>query len=231
MTPRQDFRQVITKELRALVPDATAIIFFGSRVQGLESPTSDYDIMVLAPTGVDLGERERIKKILNSTFPSVTLDLVFGSERWMRANLGREPHLRFWLENGVATYGRIPRFKPYPPFYKDAVEVQVGLIRARMILIEGWSRTQYGAARGYLYLLKELTLIELALKHDYRNEALWREIETSVGSDLLTILRNPRFRHRIRKPMVERMNRLVSKKIKLVRRQLRTLNLPSLEPT
>jgi len=63
MKPRQDLHQAITKELRALVPDATAIIFFGSRVQGLASPTSDYDIMVLTPTGVDLEERERIKRL------------------------------------------------------------------------------------------------------------------------------------------------------------------------
>lgn len=100
------------------MPDATAIIFHGSRVRGLPTPTSDYDVLVLTPKGIDPKERKRIKKTLDKTFPSLTLDPAFGSERWMRANLNREAHLRFWLENGIAVYGRIPRIGNYPPLYK-----------------------------------------------------------------------------------------------------------------
>lgn len=62
-------QKAITRKIRTLVPDATAIIFHGSRVHGLPAPTSDYDILVLTPTRVEFDDRNLVKKRLEETFP------------------------------------------------------------------------------------------------------------------------------------------------------------------
>lgn len=229
MKPQLDANQkAITKKIRALVPEATAIIFHGSRVRGLPAPTSDYDVMVLTPTGVDLEERKQIKAKLEKVFPAIEIDVTFGSERWMLANLGREAYLRFWLENGIATFGHLPTIEQYPPLYKDVLNTELDLLKARFLLARDWSRTLYYQARQYLRLLKRLIIIELALRQEYSNLALWTTLQQQVGMELLEILRDKTKRHRIRKPMVRRMERLVSRKIAAIRRQLKTSDLPEL---
>jgi predicted nucleotidyltransferase len=221
-------QKAITKKLRALVPDATAIIFHGSRVRGIPSSESDYDVLVLAPRGVGLEVRKQIKDMLGASFPGIQIDPAFGSERWMRANLGREPHLRFWLENGIASFGYVPQVKKYPPFYKDALKVKVDLIQARRLMVAEWGRMEYGKARTYLALLKELILIENALHGNYQNDALWDDIRELVGVKLLTILRNPKRKRSIRKAMVSHLLGILDAKIKSMRRQLAAANRPSL---
>lgn len=165
---------------------------------------------------------------MNNAFPDVKVDWVTGSERWLRANLSREEHLRFWLENGVVTCGNLPHITRYPPLYKDVLGAKLDLIKTRFLLVRGWSRTLYFEARQYLRILKQLMLIEFSLRNNYRNKALWNTMQEQVGSDLLLILRDSSQRHRIRKPMVKRMERLVSRKMAQLRRDLEESHLPEL---
>ncbi len=99
----------ITATIRARLPGASAIIFFGSRVAGTADAFSDYDVLVLLPGGLDLDERIRVQEEMQAAFPKVDLDLLIGSERWLLGGLRVEAYYRFWLENGIATFGRIPR--------------------------------------------------------------------------------------------------------------------------
>ncbi len=218
----------ITQKIRARLPHATAIIFFGSRVAGTSDAFSDYDVLVLLPEGLDENGRETIKQKMKSAFPDVTVDLVIGSERWLRANLRREEHLRFWLENGVITYGNLTQIKRYPPLYKDVLATKLDLIMARFLLAQGWSRTLYFEARQYLRILKQLMLIEFALRKNYRTEALWDAMREQIHPDLLMILRDSSQRRRIRRPMVKRMERLVSRKMSKLRHDLKASHLPEL---
>jgi predicted nucleotidyltransferase len=220
--------RTITRKIRARLPDATAIIFFGSRVAGVADAFSDYDALVLLPEGLEENARARVKQEMQAAFPNAKLDLVFGSERWLRANLSREEHLRFWLENGVLTYGSLARINRYPLLYKDVLATKLDLIEARFLLAQGWSRTLYYEAQQYLRLLKQLMLIEFALQNDYRNEALWDAMRAQVHPDLLMILRDVSQRRRIRRPMVRRMERLVSRKVRTLRRDLKASHLPEL---
>lgn len=222
-------QKAITEKIRALVPEATAIIFHGSRVHGLPSPTSDYDILVLTPRGVELKDRKRIQNTLSKFLPDVRLDVAFGSERWLRANLSREAHLRFWLENGIAGYGRVPRVRRFPPLYRDAIRTQLNWNEAHFLLVRGWGRTQAYRAQEYFRLLKHLTLVELALQQEFRNEVLWESIKLQIGDELFEILRNKSQHRRLRKPMVKRLERQVHRKFNQVRRALKASNLPSLE--
>lgn len=221
-------QKAITEKIRALVPDVTAIIFHGSRVHGLPSPTSDYDILVLTPRGVNPVERKRIKGRLQKSLPHTRLDIAFGSERWMRTSLNREAHLRFWLENGIATYGTMPRVKEYPPLYKDVTGTELDMMQANHILVRGWGRTIAYKAQAYLRTLKHLTLIELAIRQEYRNETLWNSVQQQVGEPLFEILRNDSKRYRLRKSMVNRLERIVSRKFRQLRRELAESELPSL---
>lgn len=212
-------QKAITKKIRALVPDATAIIFHGSRVRGLPSATSDYDILILNPTGVELKDRKRIKERLAQYFPDLKLDLIFGSERYLLASLAFEPYPRFWLENGVALYGKIPEAKPYPRIYRGSLDSRLHVIRAEVGVVDVCYRTLYAKGRGYLRILKNLVLIENALQGDYRNESLWMKVAQLVGNPTLQILRDPSQRHRIRKPMVNRLRRIVMRKLSSLRKE------------
>lgn len=68
-------------------------------------------------------------------------------------------------------------------------------------------------------ILKDLALIENALQGDYRNESLWTKVEQLVGSPTFQILPDPVQRHRIRQPMVNRLHRLVLRKISSLRKE------------
>lgn len=212
-------QKAITQKIRALVPDATAIIFHGSRVRGLPSPTSDYDLLVLTPGGVEFQDRTRIKAILAECFPNLKIDPIFGSERYLLASMPFEPYPRFWLENGVAWFGHIPEAKPYPRLYRNALDSRLSIIRAEVGVVDASSRNLYEKGRGYLRIFKGLVLIENALRGDYRNESLWAKVEYLVGNPTFQILRNPLQRHRIRKPMVARLRRIVQEKLSSIRKE------------
>ncbi len=220
MKPQLDSNQkAITKKIRALVPDATAIIFHGSRVRGLPSPTSDYDVMVFTPMRVELEECERIKEQLVQAFPDFKVDAVFGAERFLHATLAFEPYYRFWLENGVSAFGSLPRVKPYPRLYRDALDSRLDIIRAEIDVVDVFNRSWYQKGRGYLRILKQLILIENALRGDYRNESLWASVAETVGHPAFEILRNPPERHRIRQSMVKRLRRIAIQKISSLRKE------------
>lgn len=212
-------QKAITKKIRELVPDATAIIFHGSRVRGLPSPTSDYDVMVFTPMGMELDDRDRIKETLKKEFPRFTVDPVFGSVRYLRATMAFEPYYRFWFENSVAAHGALPDVKPYPRLYRDALDSRLDIIRAEVGVTDVFSRTWYQKGRGYLRILKQLILIENALHGDYRNESLWASVAQTIGDPAFGILRDPTQRHRIRQSMVKRLRRIVIQKIGSLRKE------------
>lgn len=210
-------QKAITKKIRELVPDATAIIFFGSRVRGIPSPTSDYDVIVFTPTGMELEERDRVKEALEVAFPELRIDPIFGTQRWLLANLYVEPYYRFWLENGIAAHGEIPHVESYPLLHRGALDSRLDILRAEARVIHAFSRNLYQEGRGYLGVLKQLILIENALQGDYRNESLWAKVKQTIGEPAFEILRNQEQRHRIRKPIVRRMRWIIPRKISELR--------------
>ncbi len=216
----------ITTKIRACLPEATAVIFFGSRVAGVSDAFSDYDVLVLLPEGLELDERQRIKKEIQVTFPKVNLDMIIGSERWLLGSLRVEAHYRFWLENGIATYGHVPRVKRYPPLYKDALDSRLNIIGSEIKVIEAWSRNLHQEAGGYLRILKHLVLIEHALEKDYSNRSVWADVERLLGIDLIRVLHDPRATRRIRRPMLLRVRRAMRRKFAEVRRQVIEAKLP-----
>jgi predicted nucleotidyltransferase len=174
--------QKITAQLRARLPQASAIIFFGSRVAGCADEFSDYDVMVLLPNGLEEDARDQVKRAMRAAFPKIKLDLVFGSARALLASLRVEAHYRFWLANGIATFGQIPTIKHFPPLYKDALDSRLNVIGSEIKVVEAWSRNLHQEARGYLRILKQLVLIEHALKHDYSNRSLNADVEKMLGT-------------------------------------------------
>lgn len=213
-------QKAITKKIRELVPDATAIIFFGSRVRGIPSPTSDYDVMVWTATGMDEKDRAHVKEQLECAFPKLDIDPVFGTERWLLAHLYMEPYYRFWLENAIAARGKIPNIQQYPLLHRGALASRLSIIRSEIRVVQALSRTLYSEGRGYLRILKNLILIEHALVEDYRNEALWADVRETAGNDVFSVLRDPALRHRVRKPMVECLRRAVKHKVSSLERQI-----------
>ncbi len=216
----------ITRKIRARLPDATAIIFFGSRVAGIADAFSDYDVLVVLPEGLELDERTRVKQEIQAAFPEVRLDLLFGSERWLIGNLRVEAHYRFWLENAIATYGRVPEVKRYPPLYKDALDSRLNILGSESKVFEASSRNLHEEANGYLSILKHLILIEHALEHDYSNCSIWTDIESLLGADLVRALRDPRATRRIRRPMLLQVRRAMRSKFREVRRRVLDAKLP-----
>jgi len=222
--------QKITAHLRARLPQATAIIFFGSRVAGCADAFSDYDVLVLVPGGLDDDERARVKREMQSAFPKTKLDLVIGSERWLLGSLRIEAYYRFWLENALATFGRIPSVKRYPPLYKDALDSRLNIIGSDIKVVAAFARNLHEEARGYLRILKHLILIEHALRKDYDNRSLWVDVDNLLGADLVNLLRDPRASRRMRRPTFLRVRRVMRRKYIEVRRQVLTAKLPCKYP-
>lgn len=220
----------ITRKIRARLPNATAIIFFGSRVVGVADAFSDYDVLVLLPEGLESDERKRVKNKVQAAFPRVKLDLVFGSERGLCGNLRVEAHYRFWLENGIATFGRVPRVDRYPPLYKDALDSRLNIIGSEIKVVEAWSRNLQQEANGYLGILKHLVLIEHALDGDYSSQSVWTDVEKLVHPELIRALRDPKAVRRIRRPMLLQVRRAMRRKFAEVRRQVLESKLPCKYP-
>lgn len=220
----------ITQSIRARLPDVTAVVFFGSRVAGASDAFSDYDALVLLPEGLESDQRECVKLELRVAFPKAKLDLVFGSERWLLDNLRVEAYYRFWLENGIATFGHVPKVDRYPTLYKDALDSRLNIIRSEIKVIEAWSPNLQQEASGYLRILKHLILIEHALRGDYSNQSVWTEMDALLGAKLIGVLRDPKAVRRIRRPMVLQVRRTLGSKLAQVKQQVIQSKLPSKYP-
>ena len=226
----QPLMRQITKEIRSRLPNATAVVFFGSRVAGVADAFSDYDVMVLLPEGLDSDERQRVKQEIQSVFPEICLDMIFGSKRWLLSSLAVEAYYRFWLENSVATFGQVPKPQQYPRLYKDAIDSRLNIIRSEIKVVEAWSRNLHQEANGYLRILKHLVLIEHALQGNYSTPSIWNELTCLLGSDLISILRDPHAIRRVRRPMLSQVRRVMWRKFAKVRKQVLRSKLPSKYP-
>jgi predicted nucleotidyltransferase len=211
--------QQITDAIRARLPQATAIIFFGSRVAGVADAFSDYDVMVVMPDGLDMDERKRVKQELQSSFPNAKLDLVFGSERRLRSSLPYYPFYRFWLKDSVATWGKI-NIKRFPPLSVGAMKSYLGILKAEIELADALEDRHRGSRVG-IEALELLTEIELGFKRDYSTRAVKQAVTEFVGSDLVLRIRDPhsRLTEKDRQLLVHRAR----KKYRLVKAMLETM--------
>ena len=180
----------ITAKLRARLPDANAILFFGSRVSGGSDRFSDYDVLVLLPRGLDLQERKRIKQEIQTAFLDIKLDIVLGSERWLRARLPYEPFYRFWLKNSVATWGET-RIKRFPPLAVGAMKSYLGILESEIDLAAALEDRRMGS-RISIDTLELLVQIDQAFKRDYSVESVKRIMNELVGVNLISRTRDPK---------------------------------------
>ena len=182
--------QAPVRRLRELLPRLTAVILFGSRASGLADDFSDYDLIVLLPNGLDSAKRRAVADQLRAEFPAFHLDLVFGSRRSLLASLRYEPARRFWLENGLALWGRKPVVKRYPPLAKGALLSHLNLVEAEMGVAQA-EDTAHARGRVCADALEHLLQIEFALAGDYRNESVQQTLAQLIGRDFLRALRDP----------------------------------------
>lgn len=180
----------ITHRLRERLPEATAIIFFGSQATGLADRFSDYDVMVLLPNGLERERRRAVEKKMRKEFPSLKLDLVFGSERSLLHSLSYEPYHRFWLESGIVTWGKKPAVREYPPLAKGAMDSRMNVIKSQIELAKVLDDRRQ-IAQSYLSVLKMLLLIEKALRNEYNSRVVRDELEDLVGKKLIEGIRDP----------------------------------------
>lgn len=181
--------QRITAKIRACLPDATAIIFFGSRVAGTFDAFSDYDVMVVLPDGLEQEARVRVKRKVQAAFPNVKLDLVFGSERWLRAHLPYEPFYRFWLKNSLTTWGKM-NIQRFPPLATGAMKSYIEILKAEIDLAAVVDDRR-AAGRIGIEALELLVQIDQAFKHNYSVRAVKEIVSALVGADLERRVRNP----------------------------------------
>lgn len=181
--------QSITDVLRARLPQATAIIFFGSRVAGVADAFSDYDVLVVMPEGLEEDERNQVKQEIQKQFPTIKLDVLFGSERWLRARLPYEPYYRFWLKNSLTTWGKV-NIKRLPPLAVGAMQSYSGILKAEIemaAVIENCRR----ASRIGINAVELLFEIEQGLKSDYDLRSVRRGMSELLGEDLIERIRDP----------------------------------------
>ena len=183
--------QQITKEIRHRLPKATAVVFFGSRVAGFADAFSDYDVLVLLPDGLELDERKQIKQEIQSLFQDIKLDLLFGSERWLRSRLPFEPYYRFWRKESYTTYGKVS-IKRFPPLATGAMKSYLGILKAEIDLAEAVDRRR--GSRIALDALELLIEIDQGFKSDYSVRSTKETLNRLVGMNLIGKIRNPKSR-------------------------------------
>lgn len=183
----------ITAKIRARLPGATAIIFFGSRIAGTADAYSDYDVLVLLPEGLEETERARVKKEMQAAFPKIKLDLLFGSERWLRARMTYEPFYRFWLKESVTAWGKGPNINRFPPLSTSAMKSYLGIVGSEIDLAAAVENC-HGGTRIALDALEMLLEIEQSFKYSYSTRLVREAMSVLVGSDLMTRIRNPKSR-------------------------------------
>ena len=182
----------ITRKIRARLPNATAIIFFGSRVAGAADAFSDYDVLVLLPEGLEMDERKHVKEEMQAAFPDITLDLLFGSERWLRARLPYEPYYRFWLKDSLTTWGKT-NIKRFPPLATGAMKSYLGILKAEIDLAAALENCRGGSRVG-IEALELLVQIDRGFKRDYSERSVKQALNDLVGADLIARVRNPQRR-------------------------------------
>jgi len=182
--------QAVVHRLRDLLPQLTTIILFGSQASLLADDFSDYDLIVLLSDGLDPIQRRTVEQQLRADFPSPRLDLVFGSGRSLLASLPYEPARRFWLENGIALWGRKPIVKNYPPLARGALLSHLNIIESEIGVARA-AEDDHTRCRVCADALEHLLQIEHALAGDYRNESVRQAIADLIGDDFLRAVRDP----------------------------------------
>jgi predicted nucleotidyltransferase len=209
--------ETVVQRLREAVPQLTAIILFGSQASGSADDFSDYDLIVLVPGGIDPTQRRAIQQQLQVEFPSLHLDLVIGSERALLASLPYEPTRRFWLENGIALWGRKPTVETYPQLAKGALLSHLNIIESE-IGVAHTAEGDHTRGRVGVDALEHLLQIEHVLSGDYRDASLRQALANLAGRELMQAVRDPE--QPIDPAMIRRLFRLTRDKLRTLRRKV-----------
>ena len=96
--------RTLERLIRAFAPER--ILLFGSRAKGMEKPTSDVDLLVIAQVEGDPAlHQRRARQLTSDCFPRV--DVVIATpEDVANAAHARSPFLLSILGNGIALYTR-----------------------------------------------------------------------------------------------------------------------------
>lgn len=206
-----DDLQAVVRRLLELLPELTIVLLFGSHASGLADDFSDYDLLVLVPNGVEPARRKGVEEQLRAEFPSFRLDLVIGSERGLLASLRYEPTRPFWLENGIALWGRRPAVENHPPLARGALLSHLNLVEAEL----GVARTaedDHACCRIGLDALEHLVQIEHALAGDYRNESIRQTLTHLIGDESYHSVRDS--------AMCRRILRVAQNKLRTLRQRV-----------
>ena len=207
-------------ELYRRYPDLKALVLYGSQITNSADVFSDYDAMVITEVPRDRNEDRRIEQELGEEL-GIRVHLTIYSEQGFRVFAMTEPHLKFWLNDAVIlTEDR--GLRPLPPTakwgYKEALYVAEGYID---VGDEG-----RGPRRAIYYLtaLKIILMVEHALNLDYGYENVRREMERSVGRDLvMAVRRNHLSPKGIGKEQIDKLRRIARKKLRKVRTELESI--------
>ena len=197
-------------------PDLKLLVLYGSQVTGSADFLSDYDTMVITETLHDRREEKNIRRELENEL-GIKLHLTVYSERGFKILAMTEPHLRFWLNEGVMLEEGIA-LGPLPPVarwgYREALYLAEGYI-------DIGDQGGVASVASYLIALKITLIVEHALNLDYSYENVRKEIEALVGRDFLLAVRKDRFSPRgLRKRQIEELKRAVREKLRKVRAKL-----------
>lgn len=209
--------EAVVRRLRELLPQLTSIILFGSRASGLADDFSDCDLLVILPNDLDRDQRHAIEKQLQAEFPSLSLDLVIGSEDAFWAGLPYEPRQAFWLENGIMLWGRRPLIPNYPSLAKGAILSHLNIIESE-IGVALAAENERDRSRVCLDALEHGIQIEHALDKNYRNESVRQAVTEMVGPDFLRAARDPQ--QPIDPAARRRLFRVTRNKLRALRRRV-----------
>lgn len=207
-------------EIYRKYPDLRALVLYGSRISGSADAFSDYDAMVITEAVHARGKNRGIERELAEML-GTKVHLTVYSEKGFKIFIMTEPHLKFWLNDAVVlTEGRWPG--SLPPIakwgYKEALYMAEGYIDV--------GDESQGTRRAICYLtaLKIILMVGHALNLDYDYENVRKEMERLVGRGLvMAVRRNHLSPKGIRKKQIDKLSRIVHKKLRKTRVDLESI--------
>lgn len=182
--------QQIGLRLLEKFPYISAMVFFGSRVNGIPDERSDYDIFVLMPAGLSWKERGMTEIELKKNM-GVKVQFIVSSPGASKFFLRVNPYLRFWLEEGILLGDFKKIVKDAPPLSKQGcidsvidLKLDVDDVKVERDLNE--------KAKSYYSILRRLLIVEQAIEDNYSYVMLMSELETLIGKRLFNTLKSAR---------------------------------------
>jgi predicted nucleotidyltransferase len=176
----------LASEIFKMFPELKALVLFGSHVRGEADRYSDYDAMLILP---EIREKSMLTKRGIEKKLDIKLHLTVYSEKGYKSALLTEPHIRFWLSEGILFDESGVTKRPLPPVPKMAYEEWRSTAETYIETAQG-TEEKSKKGRYFLTALEILELIKSTLEMNYHFSFVKERLVSIIGKEIMEKVRS-----------------------------------------